>query len=193
MRPRVHRWKGLYGEGQPVCVSIYCRLSGLFSASFVTEAKADSCSIALPQHIAERLSAKFPGWRTKRVSDLLADDHALWMHAHPKECPGAATGHFKDSKAESYAVLLLRKSDPSTGYKLIVVSGNDDFDLLDHSDTGVSSGMVISRLKPGKYSDFEETESIAIKLDSINVEWIEAAAVLYYWNSHKFRTLQTSD
>ena len=48
------------------------------------------------------------------------------------------------------------------------------------------------KVAPGTYPDFERTESITVKLDSINVEWIEAAAVLYYWSDGRYRTLQTS-
>ena len=53
--------------------------------------------------------------------------------------------------------------------------------------------MVISRIEAGKYSDFEHTKSVTIMLDAINVEWIEKAAVLYYWTHGRYRTLQTSD
>lgn len=153
--------------------------------------------MVVPPRVAEQLHGKFPDWRIKRASDLGPDDRALWLHAHPKECPGAITGHFKRAQATSYAVLLVPESNPTAGYKLIVASGNDSheysFDLLDHNDTQGAAGMVISRTKPGKYSDFEQTESVTIKLDSIDVEWIEKGAVLYYWNGGQYQTLQTSD
>jgi len=139
----------------------------------------------------------FPEWRPKQVSDLGADDRQLWLKAHAKQCPGVAIGRFKGNSTVSYAFLLVPQSNPAGGYKLVVgskASANEyDFDLLDHNDNERSTGMVISKVAPGTYPDFERTESITVKLDSINVEWIEAAAVLYYWSDGRYRTLQTSD
>jgi len=95
-------------------------------------------------------------------------------------------------------MLLVPDSNTTPGYKLVVADtdvgvNGFSFDVLDHNDSQSSAGMVISKVRPGKYSDFERTESVVIKFDSINVEWIEAAAMLYYWDDHRFRTLQTSD
>lgn len=154
-------------------------------------------STALPPALLDQMRVKFRGWRPEQISDLGTDDHKLWREAHPKECPGVAVGHFKNSATVSYALLLLRESNPTGGYKLLIATKNSrdtyEFDLLDHNDTQRAAGMVISRAKPGKYSDFERTESVDIMLDAVNVEWIEAADVLYYWNGHQYRTLQTSD
>jgi hypothetical protein len=67
--------------------------------------------------------------------------------------------------------------------------------ILDHAK-GPRSGaanLVVSRLRPGTYPNFDGTKSLRLKLDTINVEWIEAAAVVYYWASGQYRTLQTAD
>jgi hypothetical protein len=167
-------------------------------ASGSTVKRPTACLSVLPKTLAEQLLTKFPGWRPKDVSDLGADDHQLWERAHPKECPGATPGHFRDAKSISYAMLLVPDSNTTPGYKLVVADtdvgvNGFSFDVLDHNDSQSSAGMVISKVRPGKYSDFERTESVVIKFDSINVEWIEAAAMLYYWDDHRFRTLQTSD
>jgi hypothetical protein len=65
--------------------------------------------------------------------------------------------------------------------------------VLDHDDKLGGQGMVISRVEPGKYTDFESTRSVRIKLDAINVEWLEKEALLYYWSEGRYQTLQTSD
>jgi hypothetical protein len=147
------------------------------------------------------LKEKFPGWRAKTLSDLGEDDHRLWLQAHPKQCPGIAAGHFNGTDT-SFALLLVRESNSAGGYKLVVatpgpsINGYSEgysFALLDHNDTQSAAGMVISKVKPGKYSDFGRTKTITTQLDCINVEWIEAAAELYYWTGGQYKTLQTSD
>jgi hypothetical protein len=133
------------------------------------------------------------------VSNLGPDDKQLWLKAHPKDCPGIAIGHFEKPDQLAYAVLLVPKSQSSHGYRIVVLSkvATDDSyaaRVLDQADTQDSdSGMVISTAPRGSYSDFERTTSVRVKLDAVNVEWIEKGAVLYYWAHGKYSTLQTSD
>lgn len=105
-------------------------------------------------------------------------------------------GHFQNTNEVSYAILLVPGSRHATGYKLIVAAESQDsyrIALLDHNEKEGTEGMVISKALPGKYSEFEQTKSIRLRLDSIYVEWIEQGAVLYYWAGNRWRTLQTSD
>lgn len=160
----------------------------------------NSCrTSSLPPGVKKLLDTKYSDWRPKDASELGADDKGLWMKAHPKECPGIAIGHFEESNRLSYAVLLVPKSELKHGYKIIVLrelpTGNAySARLLDQADGEYSSsGLVISKVPPGKYSDFENTASVRVKLDAVNVEWIEKAAVLYYWANGKYRTIQASD
>jgi hypothetical protein len=154
---------------------------------------------SLPSGAKALLDSKYAGWRAKDVSDLGADDKELWLKAHPKDCPGIAIGHFEEPERLSYAVLLVPKSELKQGYKIIVLrelpTGNAyAATVLDQVDSEYSSdGLVISKVPPGKYSDFEDTASVRVKLDAVNVEWIEKGAVLYYWANGKYRTIQTSD
>ena len=153
----------------------------------------------LPSDARLLVAKKFPDWRIKRVSDLGADDQQFWLKAHPKECPGIAVGHFEELDRLSYGLLLVPKSEGDRGYKIVVLSKVAKADayslrLLDHSEGQYSgSGLVISKVAPGAYSDFEETKSLRLKLDAVNVEWIEKAGVVYYWSLGKYRTIQTSD
>jgi hypothetical protein len=167
------------------------------ASSLVSAAQASTpCGIALAPQAQDLLTAKFPEWRPKQVSDLGIEDQQLWLKAHGKECPGIAIGHLETLDTLSYAVLLVPKSRLNKGYKIVVFSkalGNTyHCELLDHNEQG-DSGLVISKAKPGKYSDFESTESIRTKLDSLYVEWIEKGALLYYWSAGRYRTLQVSD
>ena len=185
MRPQVRRWKAWsdklrnsWHKGLLVLVIIGIVVAMPLPA-LAQESRA--YSTAPPRSLLDQMHAKFPGWRPEEVSDLGTDDHQLWLEAHPKECPGIAVGHFKDPSAVSYALLLLRESNPAGGYKLLIAKKNSrdtyEFDLLDNNDTQSAAGTVISRAKPGKFSDFEQTESVDIKLDAVDVESIEKKPV----------------
>ncbi len=160
----------------------------------------ESCAVeALPAPIGELLRDKFVRWRPKQMSDMEADDQQLWLKGpNPKDCPGIAIGHFESANSLSYAFLLVPKSEPSSGYKIVVISKGStkdayDWKLLDHAEGQTYSGLVISKAEPGKYSDWENTKSIQIKLDGIYVEWMEKGAQLYYWFGGRYHKLQTSD
>jgi len=160
----------------------------------------DTCrTSSLPPEPQVLLDRQYGNWRPKRVSDLSPDDKQLWSKAHPKECPGIAIGHFEKPDQLAYAVLLVPKSQSSHGCRIVVLSkvATDDSyaaKVLDQGDAQDSdSGMVISTAPRGSYSDFERTTSVQVKLDAVNVEWMEKGAVLYYWAHGEYRTLQTSD
>jgi hypothetical protein len=130
---------------------------------------------------------------------MRADDQQLWLKAaHEKECPGIAIGHFETVDKLSYAILLVPKSEPSGGHKIVVITKGPTGDaytwkLLDHAEGQTYSGLVISKAEPGKYSDWENTKSIQMKLDGIYVEWMEKGAQLYYWSGGRYHKLQVSD
>jgi hypothetical protein len=175
-------------------------LPSLLSAPVSAAQASMACGeAALPAPINELLKAKFPQWRPKQVSDMDAYDQQLWLKAaHEKECPGIAVGHFESADRLSYATLLVPKSEPSGGYKIVVISKGPAGDaytwrLLDHADGQTYSGLVISKAEPGLYSDFELTRSIQTKLDGIYVEWMEKGTLLYYWSGGRYHKLQLSD
>jgi len=154
--------------------------------------------VALPTRINELLKTKFPQWRPKQASDMSTDDQQSWLGAHEKECPGIAVGQFESADALSYAVLLVAKSEPTGGYKIVAFSRMPAGDvyalkLLDRADGETYSGRVISKADLRKYSDFDGTKSIETKLDGVYVEWIEKVAQLYYWSGGRYRTLRVSD
>jgi hypothetical protein len=158
----------------------------------------DPCQNVLPPSAQSLVAGKFPSWRTRLLSDLESYDHELWTKAHPHECPGIAAGHFEEPDSLAYALVLVPKSDAHGGYKIVVLTKSATPDtysvkILDHGRPGGGSSPVVSRLRPGTYPDFEGTTSVRMTLDSINVEWLEAAAVVYYWQNGRYRTLQTED
>jgi hypothetical protein len=156
-------------------------------------------SSALPTSAQKLLTAKFSGWRPKLVSDMDTDDQQLWLTAtHGKECPGIVAGHFETADELSYAVLLVPKSNSSEGYKFGVLSkGAADKDyawkLIDHAETQADPGLVISKAPSGKYSDWEGNKSVRLKLDGIQLEWMEKGAVLYFWSEGQYHRIRVSD
>src|SRR5262249_30351959 len=124
------------------------------------------------------------------------DDQQLWKKAHDMQCPGIAVGHFERMGQTAYAVLLVPHAKPTSGYKLVVLtkSGNGYVArVLDHVEAQTYSGLVVSSVAPGKFSDFENTKSVLLKLDSIYLEWIEKGAQLFYWSGGRYHKLQVSD
>ena len=165
--------------------------------SYASAQTTDICSTTrLPADANELLKTKFPLWRVKLISDLEGYDRQLWLENHAKECPGIAIGHFESSKNLSFAALLISKAKTNSGYEIVVLSasgpGNTYSSKILEQGQG-ADGLVISVAAPGQYSDFENTETAKSKVDGIYVQWIEKAAILYYWSSGQYHKLQTED
>jgi len=163
----------------------------------VSLAQSGRCDL-LPSQAKVLLDQRFPEWRPKLLSDLSGYDKKLWLETHPKGCSGIAIGHFEHPARVGYAVLLIPESGHTGSYKIIVLSkGPDEYAvrLLDHAEgsTYSDSGLVISKEPHGTYSEFGDTKSVRLKLDGVNVEWLEKSSVLYYWEHGKYRSIQTSD
>jgi len=152
---------------------------------------------ALPPQARALLGERFPKWRIKLPSDLDDFDKQAWAQEHPKDCPGLAIGHFEDAIQVAYGLFLVPKSSAGSGSKLVVLAesktaGGYVVRML-AEERGPESGMVISKVPPGKYPGFDTTQSVRLKLDGLEAEWLEKSSVLYYWRNGKYRTLQTSD
>ena len=151
---------------------------------------------ALPQSIANNIQTKYPGWRPVRISDLESDDQQLWTKVHGDLCPGIASGHFESHTRTTYAVLLISSIPSRQGYKFLLFNKapGASRSILLASAEGANAGQpVISRVPPGKYSDPETGESVDTKMDSVLIEWIEAAAQLFYWTGSRYQKLQVQD
>ena len=172
----------------------------ILSIALATPAIAQSgeCTLAdLPKDIADTISTKYAGWRPEQVSDLKSDDQELWTKARGDSCPGITSGHFESDNRLNYAVLLLDKDTSHWGYKFLFFdpdrSGSFKSILLAQAEGKNAGQPVISRVPPGEYSDPETGKSVKTKLDSVLLEWIEAAAQLYYWTGSRFQRLQVED
>jgi len=174
-------------------------LIALIPGSLLAEQTSASCSEnTLPAPLSALLKSRFAAWRPKQISDLDSYDQQLWRKAHPKQCPGIAVGHFERVDQIAYAILLVPKEKSAGGYKIVVFDPSPSGDgytskLLDHAVSEAAPQLVIATVPPGKHSDFEDAKSITTRQDSVLVDWIEGAAVLYYWSGGRYRTLQAAD
>jgi len=169
----------------------------LLALTLTARGQSKPCAV-LPTDAKQLLDQRFPGWRPKYLSDLGEYDKKLWLETHPKECPGIAVGHFEQSDRVAYAVLLVPNSGHTGSYKVIVLSKESDayaVRLLNHAggNTYADSGLVILKEPQGTYSEFGDAKSVRLKLDGVNVEWLEKSSVLYYWSGSRYRSIQTSD
>ena len=141
------------------------------------------------------LDQRFSDSRPKVLSDLRGYDKKLWLKMRSKECPGIAVGHFESSDRLAYAVLLVPKAADKAGYKILVLSKlSREYaaTLLDQSK-GTDESLVISKVPPGRYSEFGDEKSVRLRLDGVNVEWLEKSSTLYHWSKGKYQNIPTSD
>jgi hypothetical protein len=176
----------------------------LLLACFATRAgSAETSTVcdssALPAPAQHLLTLKFSQWRSKVVSDMDTDDQKLWLAAwQGNACPGMVAGNFETAEKISCALLLVPKSNTRVGYKIIVLGkdASDDsytWKLVDHAEAPADLGLVISKVPPGNYSDWQRNKSIQLKLDGLQVEWMEKGALVYYWSTGQYRRIRVSD
>lgn len=171
-----------------------------FSSLSLAQSKETCHDASLPAPVRALLKEKFPDWRPKHLLDLDLDDQKLWLETHAKACPGIVAGHFEQPDRMAYAILLLKRYAGAESYQIIVLSKVSDqyaVRVLDHGDDSFApnadSGMIISKESPGMYASCCESKSIHLKVDAINVEWLEKSSVLYYWSHGKYERMETSD
>ncbi|MGH9516236.1 MAG: hypothetical protein ACRD3P_11225 [Terriglobales bacterium] len=178
---------------------LYMALFLLWTTSMLSQKNADPCAMgSLPAGVQELVVDKYPGLRPKALSDLEGYDRKLWVTSNPHACPGVAVGNFEEASQRGFAILLIPKSGVEEQYKVVVIAqskGSRQYHLsvLDHGISTPNSGLVISKVPPGKQTGFDESKSIRLKLDGIDVEWLEKSSVLYYYSGGRYHELQTSD
>ena len=157
---------------------------------------------AMPSHLREVLKNRFAGWRPKRLSDLDTDAQKLWVEGqNGKACPGIAIGYFESARQTSYALLLVPESEPTHGYKVVLFSVKSrakkfTFQNLWKTLTGrPTSPVSLVHVEGRSWNVYRpgEGEEHAAELDGVVVEWLEKAAVLYYWFDGRYQRISISD
>jgi hypothetical protein len=175
--------------------SQFCFLIFVLMSTGTLLAQANPCNV-LPPDAGVVLQRQFPTLRPKNLADLSGYDKKLWLETHPKACPGIASGHFEKPGRAGYAILLVARARDGDTYKVAVLSKVETeylVRLLEEGRASADSGLVISKERPGSYSEFDSGKSVHVLRDGVNVEWLEKSSVLYYWSHGQYRSIQTSD
>jgi hypothetical protein len=148
----------------------------------------------LVEPVKKLLSLKYyQQWRPITVSDLPPPHQRMWRRSLNRfDCPGVAMGHFERKDELAYAFSLKPRDPQQTGWRLVVISKNRQGvyhdRVLGHTDERVPP-YVIYVVPPEEYPDAFETESVTLRLDGIQVEQMEAGAVLLYWKDGRYHSL----
>lgn len=157
----------------------------------------NACVASLPKELTARLGAAYKGWRVLELSDLVADDQAIWKQTwDAKSCPGVATGNFKGTGTASYAIALIHQADSARSEKLILADkSGGTYRLTElYSENIVSNFAVVRKGPPGQYKDFyDRTKPITIRTDTAIYEHIEASAIAFYAKGNVFEKVLISD
>jgi hypothetical protein len=146
---------------------------------------------APPPPVAAYL-AKHPGWAILEISDLVADDQALWHQYHEGKCPGLAEAALDGSGKLSYALALVDRKNGNEQIVALKAEGNA-FQPFTLQAPFHDIGSVVYRAPPGRSSDLETGREVRINHDSIVWEKMESASQQFYFSNKKFHKLQTSD
>lgn len=136
-------------------LSLLSGLSFFQHASFASAAvDADDalglCEIeTIPKDIRGTLERRFYGWKVQESTNLLPKARQKWASMSPLACPGIAAGHFEDSRAVAYALLLVPIDRSANGYKFVVFSAPSGqsfygFKMLDQGSVNASAFFVHS-------------------------------------------------
>ena len=132
-------------------------------------------------------------WRPIALWDLPKPHQRMWRRSLNRfDCPGIAMGHFERKQELSYAFSMKPRDPRQTGWRLVVISktrqGTFRDRVLAQTDERVPP-YVIYVVPPEEYTDAFETESIKLRLDGLQVEQMEAGAMLFYWKEGQYRSL----
>jgi hypothetical protein len=167
-----------------------------FSLSCLTRFVAQaSCEALLPQESGTVLKNQFPEWKVVTIDDLGPDEQSLWHEKHGNQCPGIIEGQFGPSAETSYAVTLIHKRG-TQNYQILLLlyKYGSQYKILTLSPEEIASHTsVLTKIPPGKYSDWDSSKTVRTHFDAISYEAIEVGAVMFYWNGSQYRTLQLSE
>lgn len=148
----------------------------------------------LVEPVKKLLSLKYyQQWQPIALSDLPKPHQRMWRRSMNRfDCPGIAIGHFERKDELAYAFSLKPRDSRQTGWRLVVISKNRQGvyrdRVLGQTDEHVPP-YVIYVVPPEEYTDAFETESVKLRLDGIEVEQMEAGAVLFYWKDGQYKSL----
>ena len=146
---------------------------------------------------------QFSGYHLLTMSERNNDARAFLLHESSKTNPSIVRADFDGDGHADYAVLLKHDGDEKAKFVVLLCSENANCRSVYELDvTGVIAEMYLRPLPKG--SELSETAAIDTHDDTtsaklhtvgIQVNYLEKAAVVYYWskNTGKIETIVTED
>ncbi|GLQ87714.1 hypothetical protein [Dyella flagellata] len=146
----------------------------------------------VPEVQAE-LQRSYSGWQVVSLEDLRAEDRDLWIKQHGTDCPGIFKAKLKSKAYKSYAVTIFKRDHELQQALLILNDGQGIHSIsILSGPQEVAYLSVVSKAPPGKYVDVTG-KKIAVSLDSVLYEAIEAGSTLYYFRNGRFSSITVSE
>lgn len=163
----------------------------LSARSEAIERKSDSCTLA--PGLREALQQRFGTSRVLKTGDLYDDERGLFRAEHPGGCPGLATGRFFGPKERPAIALVLLGVEPKKNIRLVVARpALATWTLVELDEMDAGSTAVVSKDKPGTYTDPQSTTTRQSPNEVVALTSYETWRRVYVWNGRTFEKLQTS-
>jgi hypothetical protein len=166
-------------------------MGGLFSSP--TLAASDDTACVLPDDLQREVANRYPEAHVVFLSDLGADDRALFVKDHGNVCPGLSTVDFYGDGKPTIAIDLVSHAGREKKASLVVAHEVDHSWTLTRIDTADLSTPVVWNDKPGNYVDVYGNKKIRATRPVIVWCAYESWAILYAWNGSKVSKIWISD
>lgn len=162
----------------------------MFASLAVVEASGARADCdAIPPKVAAYLAAK-PGWKIVHLTDLGADDQALWWRYRGNACPGFARADLQGNGRWSYGLSLSKGRETQS-----VILYDDGHTLRERVVWSATDGVaeVVHTVPSGPTYEFGSRRRTDIPHASLAFEVLEASATQYYWRHGRLTDITISD
>jgi hypothetical protein len=180
----------------PIALVLAC---GVLQTYCVDHRGADrfSCQAgSLPAEIQRILKERFGLWRIQEPQDLNERARERWQSEKPLASPGIAVGRFGKGEGLSYAVLLVPRTRPGVGYKLLAFSpesGGQAYRMVGIEESGDSkaANLFIHGLLISKFFDQQSRIKFGARANDgilfADVAEDEYETDIYFWADGQYR------
>ena len=161
------------------------------TGTFLTAAFVVTCALCshaafgtecqLPDELRAQMAKRYPEARVVSLSDLGAEDRALFAKEHGDACPGLTTLDFYGDGEPALAVDLVTGKEQAGKALLVVAHQVDGHWNIRQIGSAKSSTPVVWNDKPGEYRDVYGTKKLQATRPVIVWCAYDAWAVVYAW------------
>jgi hypothetical protein len=148
---------------------------------------------ALPDHLQNEVTNRYPEAHVVALSDLGSDDKVLFTKEHGDTCPGLSRVDFYGDGRPTLAISLVSNSEHEKKALLIVAHQVSDAWSVERIDAADSSTPVVWNDKPGKYTDVYGNKKLRATRPVIVWCAYESWAILYAWTGSTVSKIWLSD